>query len=565
MKGVSAYFSAVASGFLLWAAFFPLNLGPLAFVALVPWLMLVRAEVSNRHRYLAAYLGGVVFFLLALQWIRVAHPMMYFSWIGLAIYCPLYWIFALFLIRRLDRRRAIPLAVTVPVVWVALEYVRAHFPTGFPFLQPLGLHQMVGFGWYFLGYTQHDFLPLIQIADLAGVYGVSFLVGMTNGFAAEWLMTRPCNGRVLIPCVMTSISGRRLVVSGAVTLTAFTATLLYGWLRLQHEPFVSGPQVAALQGSVPQMDKIQARLAGPEDTPSNVLTRTYVGLYRKALDAQPKYDLIIWPETCCIIDWYEPLTADEERTAPASYLAGYALAQNELVGSEPPTNVLFGLNGFTWENGRIGKYNSAVLLGPRGTYLGRYDKIHLVPFGEYVPFRETLPWMRLFTPYQHDYSCRPGERWTRFPLNSHAGSFTFGCLICYEDSDPYLARQYVRQLPVDFLVNISNDGWFDGTEEHEQHLAICRLRAVEARRAVVRAVNMGISSVIDADGRVVALPGPTNNWSDSKKIEAILSAKVPIDCRRSLYAISGDWLPASCWLIITIGIIVSLWFSQRIE
>jgi apolipoprotein N-acyltransferase len=162
--------------------------------------------------------------------------------------------------------------------------------------------------------------------------------------------------------------------------------------------------------------------------------------------------------------------------------------------------------------------------------------------------------MQWFTPYKKGYECRPGEKWTRFPLAARDGrAFTFGCLICYEDSDPYLARQYVASEPVDFLVNISNDGWFNGTEEHEQHLAICRFRAVEARRSVARSVNMGISGVIDADGRVVALPDP--DWSKSKKTDAVVTAAVPIDGRDSLYAALGDWIPALCW-VVALGAVV---------
>src|SRR5262249_9081680 len=151
---------------------------------------------------------------------------------------------------------------------------------------------------------------------------------------------------------------------------------------------------------------------------------------------------------------------------------------------------------------RVWKYNSALLLKPlprdamsapgdpvlfRSAPAGRYDKMHLVPFGEYVPLGDELPFMRWFTPYTKDYEGRAGEKWTRFPVAAQNGkNYTFGCLICYEDSDPYLARQYVASEPVNFLVNISNDGWFNGTEEHEQHLAICRFRAIESRRAVVR-------------------------------------------------------------------------------
>src|SRR5207245_11036280 len=128
-----------------------------------------------------------------------------------------------------------------------------------------------------------------------------------------------------------------------------------------------------------------------------------------------------------------------------------------------------------------------------------------------------------------DYSVQPGEKLTRFQVGAHS----FGVLICFEDTDPTLARQYARpesgEPPVDFLLNISNDGWFDGTSEHNEHLASCRFRAIECRRAVARAVNMGISAVIDGNGRVIALPGPT--WDASKKVAAILTAAVPIDPR----------------------------------
>ncbi len=180
--------------------------------------------------------------------------------------------------------------------------------------------------------------------------------------------------------------------------------------------------------------------------------------------------------------------------------------------------------------------------------------MHRVPFGEYVPLRDWLPWMNTLAPYDFDYSISAGREFTRFPL----GPYHFGVVICYEDTDPDLARQYVRpdenQPTVDFLVNISNDGWFIGTSEHEEHLAICRFRAVESRRAVARAVNMGISAVIDGNGRIVALPGA--DWERSKKVEAVLTGVVPIDRRTSLYARLGDWVPWGCWAGIVVGLVV---------
>src|SRR5262249_17839266 len=146
-------------------------------------------------------------------------------------------------------------------------------------------------------------------------------------------------------------------------------------------------------------------------------------------------------------------------------------------GGHTPS-VLLGLNStdlYTDRHPPRLRYNSALLIGPGGKKVGRYDKIHRVPFGEFVPLRDVLPFMDRFAPYDYDYSISPGREQTRLPVGAHH----FGVLICYEDTDTELARGYVApgEQRADFLVNISNDGWFDGTSEHEQHLAICRFRA----------------------------------------------------------------------------------------
>jgi apolipoprotein N-acyltransferase len=224
-----------------------------------------------------------------------------------------------------------------------------------------------------------------------------------------------------------------------------------------------------------------------------------------------------------------------------------------------------------------------LLITANGQGGARYDKIHRVPFGEYVPLREWLPWMDALAPYDYPYSVDIGENLTRFPLCG----FHFGALICYEDTDPYLARQYVRtdlgQPAADFLLNISNDGWFDGTSEHEEHLAICRFRAIESRRAVARAVNMGVSAIIDGSGRVLRpvprksdlvpadapvwevtwgernLPElPLQEWARFKKVSAVVIGAMPIDRRYSLYAHWGDWLPQGCWILLGMSLFGSL-------
>jgi apolipoprotein N-acyltransferase len=540
---------AAISGVLLWAAFFPLDLGPLGFVALVPWLMLVRAPVTRRRRYGAAYFGAFVFFALATNWVRVADPMMYFSWAGLSLVLPLFWVLGLDLIRRCDRL-GVPLALSVPVTWVALEYVRMHFPTGFPFLKPLGMYQMIGFGWYFLGYTQHSFLRLIQIADLGGVYAVSFVVGAVNGLLADWMYRVPrVNALLRMPAQNpeSAVDGRRIVSAATLGVVALTgASIAYGAQQLAHGPYRSGPVVSAIQGSVPQGQKM---LKG------NELQMSYARLFREAVTANPRPDLVVWPETCFPEDWIETApgqTPPEDFDRQAHTCEKYF---SSIVFGVP---TLIGLTSLEWENGQTWKYNSALLLTGRGKKVGRYDKMHLVPFGEYVPLKEYFPFLQAFTPYKEDYSCRPGEHWTHFPLKAaDQREYTFGCLICYEDSDPDLARRYVAgDEPVDFLVNISNDGWFDGTEEHEEHLAISCFRAIEARRTIVRSVNMGISAIIDPDGRVIVLP--RDSWSASKKVDAVLSGEVLIASGRSLYSAIGDWVPAGCWAALAVVITLAL-------
>jgi apolipoprotein N-acyltransferase len=276
--------------------------------------------------------------------------------------------------------------------------------------------------------------------------------------------------------------------------------------------------------------------------------------------------LIVWPETSYPREWADISPDLPEARIPAAWRQAETESRElaRAVAKRWKTHVLLGLNRSflkTDTQPRI-SYNSAVLIDRDGRVLGHYDKIHCVPFGEYVPLRDWLPWMNTFAPYDFDYSISPGENLTRFSLDG----YHFGVVICYEDTDPYLARQYVRpnkaEPAVDFLLNTSNDGWFDGSSEHEQHLAICRFRAVECRRAVARAVNMGISAVIDGNGRVIALPGPSP--ARSKKITAVLTASIPIDQRTSLYARWGDWLPWICWLTIGGALIWSIiWPTRR--
>lgn len=524
------WLGSLAGAVLLWLAYFPWGIGWLGFVGWVPWLVLAVGRGSGWQRYGACYVGGVVFSGLATQWVRVAHPLMYWAWLGFAVVLPVFWVGVLAGVRGLWRR-GVPLAVGLPVVLVVWDYIRMHFPTGFPFLEALGLRQRIGFGWYFLGYTQQDFLGFIQVADVGGIYAVTALVAAVNGLAADWVYRGGWWRRQgLVEAGGPSVRCLRYVSAGVVAAVA--GNLAYGYYRLGESEWAVGPRVAALQGVIPQEEKNER---------GESLVRSYRRLHEAALLQEARPELILWPETCCPVDYCEVAAGEQ----PSADFALYARRSREILRRfDPGVPTLLGLNALVWEGGREWKYNSALLLLPGAERFGpRYDKMHLVPFGEYIPFGESLPFLRRFSPYPYEYSCRAGEQWTRFRFTDRQGrSWSFGCLICYEDTDPDLARQYVAEEPVDFLVNISNDGWFRCTEEHEEHLAICRFRAIECRRSVVRAVNMGISAVIDPQGRVIALPAA--QWEQSKGVEAIVSAVVPVDRRAALYPQVGDSLVA---------------------
>ena len=277
--------------------------------------------------------------------------------------------------------------------------------------------------------------------------------------------------------------GRRNVVAalGIVPLMLVIATLGYGGWRLSEESFRAGPRLALMQGNLDQRLRNEAD-ADPRTAlhANQEVLKYYWQMCGLAATQFPAPDLIVWPETSFPYHWYRlprDLNKIPDATKEEARLVHGLLRE---MAKDSKTNQLFGLNSHALdEAGEQSQYNSALLLSASGDTLGFYDKIHPVPFGEYVPLRGWLPFMDRFAPYDFDYGIRIGDKRTRFQL----GDYRFGVIICNEDTDPFLARNYGRDESdgpaVDFLVNISNDGWFDGSSEHGEHLAISRFRAIE--------------------------------------------------------------------------------------
>ncbi len=559
---------ALASGVLLWMCYFPLAWGWLGWVALVPLLSLVRMQATPRRIYWCAYAAGNLFFWPVLWWMPVNSHMIG-AWGLLSVYCAAYFPVGILLVRLLDRRTMLPLVISVPVVWTALELARSWLLTGF--------------AWYYLGHTQHTMLSLIQIADIGGVYLISFLVAAVNAWLFDLLYQFPglrdaCRweepkhlrdtGR---PLAGGSMWRPGLKYEAGLLLVAFVCTLIYGAWRLGQNRFQQGPLLALLQTNLGQSIRDEAQDEKQRQANLRETTLHADRLCMLAVRQAVRPDLIVWPETSYHYFWSEvspklPLEKIPEATVQAEAMVRSHL-RNELVKFYP-ANHLLGVTAFNLiaEN-QEDRYNAAVFVQKDGRVAGRYDKIHRVPFGEYIPM-SWVPFIESVSPYEGNFGISKGEKYTRFDLGKHK----FGVLICYEDTDPFMARKYVQTdadgPPVDFLINMSNDGWFEGGSEHDEHLAISRFRAIECRRALARSVNMGISAIIDGNGRVLQPeelppPGephtwrisdeeelPVAAWSSFKKTSGVLLARVPLDTRESFYAATGDVLPIGCWVVI---------------
>lgn len=450
---VKDYLLAAISGLLLILSFPQWNLFILAWVSLVPLLFAVRGKDAAQGCILGA-VTGLVFNLGLVYWVTVSMTTYgkmnaalaalvlvllaaYLSlFIGAPVWCSCY----------VERRQGIAAMATLPFFWTASEYIKSWFLTGFP--------------WENLGYSQFLALPVIQLADITGVYGISFLLVLANGVIFVLLETIALKKPVPYKMV-------------AVTVLLLAASLLYGRARLERYDRQEGEKltVALVQGNIAQDEKWNPAF----------LDKTMTIYSRLTLAAAPeKPALVIWPEAATPF-FFQSEQVYQEMVAAVMRRTGSYL----LLGSP------------AWDHDGEGRnyFNSAFLVSPDGAVSGRYDKIHLVPYGEYVPLKPLFPFIEKMVVGIGDFTSGREVKNLRFPGGA------FGTLICYEIIFPDLVRRFARD-GAEFLVNITNDAWFGSTAAPYQHLSMAALRAVENRRFVARAANTGISAIIAASGRI---------------------------------------------------------------
>lgn len=537
---------------LMWASFTPLNFGPLGWVCLIPLLLLVRLPRKTRFMYTAIYCAGLVFTLASFQWMRLGDPTMYVAWIALSIYVAFYFPLFILLTRAAVHRFRIPLPAAAPVMWVGLEYMRAYLLTGF--------------SWYYIGHTQYQWIELIQISDITGAYGVSFLVVMLAACFADLLPGSFMRRLKLFPNKLSQEeqnldqTSLRHIIQTAVCLSLFFAVLGYGYVRRSQAAFQDGPNVALIQGNFPTAVKHDP----------NSWQRMYLKhqvLMGAAVRYQP--DLIIWPET--MFRW--PLIESNGKTKQELLAIAPEIPVDKWnepsvrkaltnMSQEANAALVIGLDTIAAGDSKVEHYNSAVFVRPDYGIVSRYDKIHRVPFGEYLPLKETFPFLQYFTPYGPDFGIEPGQHAANFEYQN----WNLAPIICFEDTVPHLVRSMIKQAsapnaekPIDCMVNLTNDGWFHGSSELDQHLITAAFRCVENRTPMVRAVNTGVSAIIDGDGMIVepdvfidgdnqgrtSFVNPeTGRWN--KSLNAVLVDTIPLDNRTSFYTKYGDWFAGTC-------------------
>jgi len=484
----------------------------LPFVCMAPFLSLAVSARSARHAALRGWVAGTAGCIPLYYWI--AYTVAVQGKLGWALGClaallvsayvGAYFSVAAAAARRLEVRFGERGLWLFPVVWVAVEVARSCLFSGFP--------------WMLLGYSVAGSAALRQAADLAGVYGLSFLLAV-SGVSVFLAGRRLCGGFTAKAAVP--------LIPGAAALLFL---VLYGRAGSANPSGAPAPvpevRAAVAQGGIDQSVKWAP---GSQSAALGI----YGELTMKARDAGAQ--VVVWPETA----------------APFFYGAEADLSRRlDSIAVVAGIPIIFGAPWY--DPGAAGGryYNSVFHMDGRGVVLGRYDKRHLVPFGEYIPLRSVLFFLSKLTEGEGDFSSGTG------PALFRVGGRPVAASVCYEALFPALMREGVLG-GAEWFVNVTNDAWFGDTVAPRQHLAMARMRCVEFRRPMVRAANSGISAFIDADGGVAASLGLFRR--------GVLVAAVRPATVETVYAKTGEIFGVSCSILTIFALIFPLRGSHGVR
>jgi apolipoprotein N-acyltransferase len=466
----------------------------LAWFALIP-LFTATKDKSPGFSFVLCFVTGISFFIGVFSWINdvSGFSILYFLILGvyLGSYVGIFGLLSTFI----SRRSRFPLPLIAPALWVSLEYLRSH--AGF-----------LSLPWALLGHSQYLNLPLMQISSLTGVYGISFLIIMVNVALYEILIflfdKRKGWAREENFPLGTTIISAALV----------TGSIMYGFTVLSEgEQKVTIP-VTVIQGNIAQQIKWD-----PVWRKRNL--DKHVRLTRESTDIH-KASMIVWPETAVTVPLQQYYYSLKFIPSLAKELQTYML-----VGSSRSPK--FGSVEYRLTH----NFNTAFLFSPGGRFAGQYDKIRLLPFGEYLPYDNLFRWPQKFRKLINETGADvPGNKYEILQI----GSIPFGVTICWENIFPDLFRQFVRRGAL-FMVNMTNEAWFGESAAPGQFVAMNVFRAAENRISIVRAANTGISCFIDPHGRIM---GKVERNNKDIFVDGYLTTDVPLSTERTFYTQYGD-------------------------
>lgn len=530
-----------------WISLPPLNFWPFVFLVPVVWSISIGQQKPPQYRWV--YLSAFIFWIASIWWIACPHPLTSLGLLALAGWLSIYWPLFFLTSRVAVHRFKIPIVLAMPICWMGCEYLRYHLLSGFSFCA--------------LEHALYLKPRFIQIADIGGQYFVGAMIMLVgSGFAVPLLA-------VLNP--VSSSTEKRKIPQGlwsglfAVTVMIFVAWYGYGKIASWNISKTTPIRVATCQGNIPV--RLDGDMEQAEKTFKQFIDLTLEAV-QKSRDENKPIDLVVWPETVCPVPALvfqgkgkpEDIGLTEEQaTQWKEQLFDFA----RLID----TPILYGLSTYVFEGGTTpNRLNSALLVDPKPggdsasgpDDIGpRYDKVHLVMFGEYIPFSKYLP-----NDFFLKTLCQEAGRGTgpvAMPLGRQS---TMAVNICFESSVPHLIRKQILTLKEQdknpaVIVNISNDGWFRFSQQIDQHLATHIFRAVENRRYCVTATNGGFAAIIDNKGQI-------QNIGQRKAAEAVLGT-VPVDffqLKTPLYHKIGDW-PAFLCMLLTIGFLIAQIIQNR--
>jgi apolipoprotein N-acyltransferase len=518
MRSAILLLLTVASALIVSISFPPVDIGVAVWCGLSPLLFVLR-----QRGFLAAsifgFLFGCLFGIGAFYWTRNVIGINLSDFLLFLFVFSLYFSAFGFFYRLISRRIGPWIIIGAPALWVTVEYVRSNL-------------FFLSWPWNLLGHSQHSYLPVIQIADITGVYGISFLIVMVNQFLSQmpefFHQRKPApNGNTILRTY-----DRNWIIQFLTVVLLMVATSVYGCYNSGVMDSGRHLRVGLIQSNVITQDNMP--FADQEKH-----LQVYERLTKAAALGKP--DLIVWP--------------DSSLPAPIrSRLVRYTIVQ---LAHETGSYLLVGGAGHEKttpkREGYLPYSNSEFLINPSGQIAGQYNKMRLLPFNEYLPLQRIIKWPQWITTLKESFI--PGEKYTLFEVSG----VKFGTPICWENLFPDLYRQFVKE-GAQFMVSVTNEGFLESATAHYQTLAMNIFRAVENRVVIVRVSPNGVSGFINPDGKVVN----TVRDGNGKKlfISGVLVKDVLLSDKKTFFTIYGDIFAYTTIAMSALTILISL-FRQK--